>query len=186
MKKILTFLCAVTLVLGLVGSASAISFTDTESLDVWLGGYGQPNSGTYTWSHDTPTDFEVPYDVVNSASLAISASFVDANNETVSVEGIGQGTLRSTGSWDWALGWYGTSNLDIADVFVTWNTGDALYVALSYTETPWWNALHLNSSTFTLDYDDGTAPVPEPSTILLMGIGLLGLVGYSRKRSKKS
>ncbi|MEA3241376.1 MAG: PEP-CTERM sorting domain-containing protein, partial [Pseudomonadota bacterium] len=33
---------------------------------------------------------------------------------------------------------------------------------------------------------DAAAPVPEPSTILLMGIGLLGLVGYSRKRSKKS
>jgi len=32
----------------------------------------------------------------------------------------------------------------------------------------------------------GGNPVPEPSTILLMGIGLLGLVGYSRKRSKKS
>jgi len=31
------------------------------------------------------------------------------------------------------------------------------------------------------------APVPEPSTILLMGSGLLGIVGYSRKRfSKKS
>ena len=186
MKKFLTFLCAVTLVLGLVGSASAISFTNTQVLDVWLGGSGQSNSGTYTWSHDTPADFEVPYDVVNSASLAISALWVDANNETVSVEGIGQGTLRSTGSWDWALGWYGTSNLDIADVFVTWNAGDPLDVALNYTEWPNRNGLHLYSSTFTLDYENGAAPVPEPSTILLMGIGLLGLVGYSRKRSKKS
>lgn len=33
---------------------------------------------------------------------------------------------------------------------------------------------------------DGTmAPVPEPSTMLLFGAGLAGLVGYSRKRSNK-
>lgn len=32
---------------------------------------------------------------------------------------------------------------------------------------------------------DATAPVPEPSTMLLFGVGALGLVGYSRKRSNK-
>jgi len=36
-------------------------------------------------------------------------------------------------------------------------------------------------------YNGESTPVPEPSTILLMGTGLLGLVGYNRKRfSKKS
>lgn len=33
--------------------------------------------------------------------------------------------------------------------------------------------------------DATTAPVPEPSTILLFGAGIAGLVGYSRRRSNK-
>jgi len=46
------------------------------------------------------------------------------------------------------------------------------------------------SESYTVDnliYEVAAAPVPEPSTILLMSVGLLGLVGYNRKRfSKKS
>ena len=42
----------------------------------------------------------------------------------------------------------------------------------------------LEVSHFT-GYDPGTTPVPEPSTMLLLGTGILGLVTFGRKRLNK-
>ena len=35
-------------------------------------------------------------------------------------------------------------------------------------------------------FSTGGAPVPEPSTMLLLGTGLLGLAGFSRKKFRKN
>lgn len=41
---------------------------------------------------------------------------------------------------------------------------------------------YLDYSTLTVNGDDGTAPVPEPATFILLGSGLAGLAFYRRKR----
>lgn len=42
----------------------------------------------------------------------------------------------------------------------------------------------LDSSNLVVNGDNGTAPVPEPSTLLLLGSGIAGLAFYRRKRMK--
>ena len=33
--------------------------------------------------------------------------------------------------------------------------------------------------------DEGTVPIPDPTSLLLIGMGLFGLAGVSRNKSKK-
>lgn len=175
MRKCLVISCFLAVfVFGLATTASALIYTNTQNPDLWLTG-----TGNYSWSHPVTTDFQIPYDTLNSATLTIGAWSVNDSNDRVYVEGTYAGDLRN-GVW-YLLG-YSSTVLDIGSVFTTWTSGEPLNVSLAYNEGRW-GSLYLSSSTLRMDYTNDTSSVPEPGTMLLMGLGLVG-VGVIRRKMK--
>lgn len=194
------------LTLFVVGSASAISFENTVNFDDVFLGEGSIASvllpTEYSYTHDTPSDFEVPPDTVTSATLTISGYWIDGNDDTVEVEATSVGYLNAGGSygydcdwdwgtWTWTSIWYeepSISMFDVSTVFETWEAGASLDVTITAEGAFWDGVLQLSSSTFKLEYENGSDPsggahAPEPATMVLFGLGLLGVAGMSRKKS---
>ncbi|MDL1979258.1 MAG: PEP-CTERM sorting domain-containing protein [Deltaproteobacteria bacterium] len=192
MKRFLIFLCAVMLVFGMVGSASAIPILnngiDLDDAGNLYGTYINSGSLLFTQRGNNDGNKLEGVEMLVENELGYNADDFDLTVTSMSYSSDDGGF---TGLWnanpeDTLISFYAVKagrgyamyQVYPAEGTGSWSTYD-LWVTGLYN-----NGADLEISHYT-GYNSVPAPVPEPTTILLMGTGLLGLVGYSRKRSGK-
>lgn len=190
MKKF-ALLIAIIFMFSFTGIVNALIFTDAQILNVTIGEgpIAQTVWGnSYSYTHATPNDFEVPWDTVNSALLDISGYWVNGNNDQVEILGSIIGTLTPGesygGFWIWSWDTPSVSTFDISSIFSLWSAEDPFSITITANGSFPDGIIQLDTSTFTLDYKNNVAPVPEPATILLLSSGLAAFAGFGRRKIK--
>ena len=180
MKKILTFFCSVALVLGLCGMAAAVPYqwTDVVTEDVYFSNVRQGGVRSYTYVHeiwDGADGFVAGKDLVTSYSLTIGLYDDDSGDgsERVRINLPGRTTD-------------GTYEVNFTDVelgfsvegLVMLNTTGELKVNLRRLA----GDFYFGDSTLVAS-GDKASPVPEPATLFLLGVGLLGIGLLTKRRT---
>ena len=204
MKKLLTVLAVAVVVassLGIATSASAnwiYSYTGNNFNQI-ENDYMLPVPGTYTTAMSVTGSFEVASPIAGNASdlfiAPLSYSFFDGRNTYNNINSVPYYSGNSFKVWTNGSGeiinWYiilKDNDFNIGTV-QTAKYASGVYdqgsVEPTHGGTTQRDSAIVWGNPGVWTATDPPAPVPEPGTMMLLGSGLVGLVGYGRRRFKK-
>jgi len=164
---------------NLVGEDIAWSSTNSGSV-IGSGGYGLDQNGTWDNARVGYVGLNTSYGTMrfdfNSGLVNSVGGFV---NYATGYSSYGVATIYALGINDEVLESYA---LDISTPY-EYNAGEFWGISRESADI---KAFALSNAYIVLDdltYQRGASVVPEPATMTLLGSGLLGLIGFRRKRS---
>jgi hypothetical protein len=199
-KKLTILSISFVVVFLMFGVASAASYWFYDTIDNWSGYGGSdwapiPNyPGTFEYQHDIRDDVDFAAgDLVTQAYLALDFDFDWDDSSGTNTTPFGYTVAWDNTEYSWiqfnSTGWQFIDEVDNNFEFLTigidWlNEHGILDVTLTVcnplgTAQAWLDSSTLFGSAQTADIP---APVPESSTMILLGMGLIGIAVPGRKK----
>jgi hypothetical protein len=175
MKQFVGFLIGMFLMLC-IGTANATVIEIGDTLE--LGSWGQQFNETGVGDYNKMEAF-----MVSSGDFFEPTGFEDFNQSGWTGSLIDDDYILATGSnqtnMNFNIHFGGDQSDPLEFVFLAWLDDTLLESALASWNGSAWSFGTYQGNVYDLDR---SAPVPEPATMILFGLGLLGLAGVSRKK----